>query len=164
MTLMTFVVGLFGAALCRSGRSRISRRGVGLSGLPGLCRRGGRGAEGGFGGLLLRIRVCRRAYSYTTSFLGGLRGSSVGFLRGFSVGLSVGSLPSSESSSASLRVKASSGSSWLSPAAGPAASAVPAASSSCVAAPAAGLPQALPGYPQHGQPPSGWHPFRWCRP
>ena len=86
------------------------------------------------------------SYWYTTSFLEFAVGSSVGFSVGFSVGLSVGfsvgfsvgSLPSSESSSSSLRVKASSGSGWLSPAAGPAASAVPAASSSCVAAPAAG--------------------------
>ena len=69
------------------------------------------------------------AYSYTTSSLGE---SSAGSF--FS---SVVSLPSwvwAESSSASLRVKAASGSGWLSPAA----SAVPAASSSCVAAPAAG--------------------------
>ena len=71
---------------------------------------------------------------YTASFLGFAVGFSVGSSVGFSVGLSVGSLPSSESSSSSLRVKASSGSGWLSPAA----AAVPAASSSCVAAPAAG--------------------------
>ncbi len=140
MTLMTFVVGF--SALPSAGvvRSRISRRGVGLSGLPGLCRRGGRGAEGGFGGLLLRIRVCRGVLVHHI-LLGVRRGvvcrilprGSPGCLRGV-----LALLIWAESSSASLRVKASSGSGWLSPAAGPAASAVPAASSSCVAAPAAG--------------------------
>ena len=76
------------------------------------------------------------SYWYTTSFLEFAVGSSVGFSVGFSVGLSVGfsvgSLPSSESSSSSLRVKSASGSGWLSPAA----SAGPAAS--CVAGVAAG--------------------------
>ena len=90
--------GVFGAALYRrisrrgSGGGGSSRRGVGLSGLPGLCRRGGRGAEGGFGGLLLRIRVCRRGVLVHHILLGGLRGVVRRILRGFLCGIISGVL------------------------------------------------------------------------
>ena len=131
MTLMTFVVGVVAlpAAGAVGAAARVASRvsAVGFTevveaGLVACCS--GSGSAG--------------SYSYTTSFLGFSVGSSVGFSAGVAVGLSVGfsvgSLPSSESSSSSLRVKASSGSDWLSPSAGPA----PAASSSCVAWVAAG--------------------------
>ena len=129
MTLMTFGVGVvtLPAAGAVGAAARVASRvsAVGFTevveaGLVACCS--GSGSAG--------------SYSYTTSFLGFSVGSSVGFSAGVAVGLSVGfsvgSLPSSESSSSSLRVKASSGSGWLSPAA----SAGPAAS--CVAGVAAG--------------------------
>ena len=125
-TLMTFVVGFLAlpsAGAVVAGASSRATSLVFAVGAAEALRVGLVACCSGFGS-------AAGAYSYTTSFLGGSVGSSVGF----SVGLSVGSLPSSESSSASLRVKAASGSGWLSPAA----SADPAASSSCVAAPAAG--------------------------
>ena len=65
--------GVFDAALCR----RISRRGVGLSGLRGRCLRLFRGAESGLGGLLLRLRVCRGVLVHHILLgivCGGLRG------------------------------------------------------------------------------------------
>ena len=133
-TLMTFVVGFLAlpsaGAVVAGASARVASR-VSAAGVAEVLRVGLVACCSGFGS-------AAGAYSYTTSFLGGSVGSSVGFSVGFSVGLSVGlsvgSLPSSESSSASLRVKAASGSGWLSPAA----SADPAASCSCVAAPAAG--------------------------
>ena len=60
--------GVIGAAHWR-GRSG---GGVGLSGLLGLCRRGGRGG-GEFRGLLLRIRVCRGVLVHHI-LLGGVLG------------------------------------------------------------------------------------------
>ena len=126
-TLMTFVVGFLALPSAGAVVAGASSRVTSLVFAAGAAEVGASFVAccSGFGSA--------GAYSYTTSFLGGsVEGSGVS---------SVGLLPSgvwAESSPVSLRVKAASGSSWLSPAAGPAASAVPAASSSCVAAPAAG--------------------------
>ena len=116
-TLMTFVVGFLALPSAGAVVAGASSRVTSLVFAAGAAEVGASFVAccSGFGSA--------GAYSYTTSFLGE---SSAGSF--FS---SVVSLPSwvwAESSSASLRVKAASGSGWLSPAA----SADPAASSSCV--------------------------------
>ena len=75
--------GVSGAALCRGSS------GVGLSGLLGLCRRGGRDAEGGFGGLLLRLRVYRVELVHHI-LLGVLCGVVRGICRGVLCGVDRG--------------------------------------------------------------------------
>ena len=137
MTRMTFLVGFLALPTGEAGVVGASSRVA-----SGAVASGSAGAvEAGF------VACCSGsgstgAYSYTTSFLGFSVGFSVEGSVVSSVGFSVGgsvvsssflvvSLPSwvwAESSSASLRVKASSGSGWPSPAS----SADPAASSSCV--------------------------------
>ena len=78
MTRITFLLGFWRPLPEWSEQGVVGQR----MAPPGLCRRGGRDAEGGFGGLLFRLWSAG-AYSYTTSFLGGsVEGSGVSVLLG----------------------------------------------------------------------------------